>query len=226
MDPTHVAPILHNLNALAGGLFLLTALGVVATRQILASVRWFILQSVLLAGAACVQAIPGRSGALFGLAALALVTRALLLPWLLGRTIQREVLTRREIARTLAVPTSLLIAVSLALVSYLVARPLVVIADGSFAATSLPIGLSGLLIGAYVVSVRREAIGQLLGLLTAENGVFFAGIAIAGDLPIIVEIAVALDILMIAVVLGLLTRRIEERTGHTNVGELDALGEE
>ena len=89
----------------------------------------------------------------------------------------------------------------------------------------LPLGLSALLLGAYTVTVRRQAVPQILGVLTAENGVFFAGLAIAGSLPIIVEIAAALDVVIVAVVLGLLTRRIHEQTGTTVVANLRALKE-
>jgi hydrogenase-4 component E len=119
----------------------------------------------------------------------------------------------------------LLIAAALVLLAYFVTQPLLVAADGAFVATSLPLGLSVLLLGAYTVSVRREAVPQILGVLTAENGVFFAGLAIAGRLPIIVEIAVALDVVIVAVVLGLLTRRIHERTGSTVVADLSSLKE-
>ena len=42
------SPFLLALDALTGALFLLTALGVVATRQVLASLQLFILQSLLL----------------------------------------------------------------------------------------------------------------------------------------------------------------------------------
>ncbi len=41
-------PLIFSLDALTGALFLLTALGVVATRQVLASLQLFILQSLLL----------------------------------------------------------------------------------------------------------------------------------------------------------------------------------
>jgi hydrogenase-4 component E len=184
-----------------------------------------VLQSLLLSASALVQAIPGRSVHLFIVAGLAVVARAVVIPWLLRRTLHGTAFTRREIDQTLRIPTSLLIAAALVLLAYFVTQPLLVAADGAFVATSLPLGLSVLLLGAYTVSVRREAVPQILGVLTAENGVFFAGLAIAGRLPIIVEIAVALDVVIVAVVLGLLTRRIHERTGSTVVADLSSLKE-
>jgi len=221
-----VATLFRHLNALVGGLFLLAALGLVGTRQVLACLRLFMLQSALLAASALIQAIAFGSGHLLAVALLALGTRALLIPWLLTRTVRGEVFTRREISQALGVPTSLLVAAALVLVAYFVSAPLLLAAGGGFEATNLPLGLAGLLLGAYAIAVRGEAVPQLLGILAAENGAFFAATAIAGDLPLIVEVAVSVDVLMIAAVLGLLTRRIHDRTGSTAVGDMDALGKE
>jgi hydrogenase-4 component E len=86
--------------------------------------------------------------------------------------------------------------------------------------------MAGLLLGAYVVMVRREAVPQVIGILSMENGAFFASVSIAPDLPLIAELAAAFDVLIIAVVMGLLTRRIHERVGTTDVGRMTSLKEE
>jgi hydrogenase-4 component E len=91
---------------------------------------------------------------------------------------------------------------------------------------NLPIGLAGVLIGAYSLMARREAIPQLIGILAMENGAFFAGIAIAPELPIIAELAVAMDVILIAVVVGLLTRNIRQTLGTTEAAALSELKEE
>ena len=222
---SHVTETTLHLNALIGGLFLLAAFALVGTRQAMACVRLFVLQSLLLAASALVQAMPDSSVHLFIVAGIALLSRAVIIPWLLRRTLHRAAYTRREVDQALRIPTSLLIAATLVLIAYFLSQRLIVVADGAFASTSLPLGLSVLLLGAFTISVRREAVPQLLGVLTAENGVFFAGLAIAGRLPIIIELAAALDVIVVAVVLGLLTRRIHERTGTTVVADLNTLKE-
>ncbi len=57
---------------------------------------------------------------------------------------------------------------------------------------------------------RREAFPQIVGILAMENGAFFAGVAIAPDLPLIAELAIAIDVVLIVVVIGVLTRNITE----------------
>ena len=91
---------------------------------------------------------------------------------------------------------------------------------------NLPIGISGLLLGAYTLTVRREALPQLIGILAMENGAFFAGISLARDLSVITELAAAFDILVMVFVVAVLTRKIHEQTGTTFVGILKSLKEE
>ncbi len=220
-----VAPVWIHINTLLGGLFLLSAIALVAARQILAGIRFFVLQSTLLAGSLFVLAIPTTSYHLIITGSLVLVSRVLLIPWILRKTLHKSVFTRREIIQSFNIPTSLFFALVLVLLSYFVTNPLLSEANGVFIVSSLPTGLAALLLGAYTISVRREAAPELLGILSAENGVYFAGIAIAGTMPIIVEIAATLDVVMVAVVLGLLTRRIHKNTGTTSVGNLTSLRE-
>jgi hydrogenase-4 membrane subunit HyfE len=59
-----------------------------------------------------------------------------------------------------------------------------------------------------------------------ENGAFFASVSIAPGLPLIAELAAAFDVLIIALVMGLLTQRIHERVGTTDVGRMTSLKEE
>ena len=117
-------PILFALDALTGALFLLTALGVVATRQVLASLQLFILQSLLLTVSAVLLGIALGSIHLIAVAAITIATKTLLIPWLLRRTVSAEVYRTREIERVLNIPSSLLIAAVLIVLAYVVANPL------------------------------------------------------------------------------------------------------
>lgn len=219
------SPILFALDALAGALFLLTAIGVVATRQVLASLQLFILQSLLLTLSAVLLGIAQASIHLFAVAAITIATKTLLIPWLLRRTVSAEVYSTREIERVLNIPSSLLITAVLVVLAYLVANPLLGAVEMPFAQVNLPLGIAAMFLGAFTVAVRREAVPQLLGLLAVENGVFFAGIAIVPNLPVIAELAAAVDVPVITLVIGMLTRRIHARLGTTSVGHLSSLRE-
>jgi hydrogenase-4 component E len=75
--------VISALDALTGALFLLMALGVVGTRQVLASLQLFIAQSVLLAISAALLGIATGSVHLFAVAAITLATKTFMIPWLL-----------------------------------------------------------------------------------------------------------------------------------------------
>ncbi|NOZ19600.1 MAG: hypothetical protein GXP25_00765 [Planctomycetes bacterium] len=223
----NMTELIANLNALAGGLFILAAFGIVAVRQVRACLRFFIFQSIFLAASAFLLGASPFSMHLMAVGVINLVTKVWLLPWLLRRLVSKEVYTRREITQVVSIPTSLIIALVLTIAAYFFSLPWLKAAAAVGAPRiNVPIGLAGLLLGAYTLTIRREAVPQLLGLLAMENGAFFAGVAIAPDLPLIAELALAFDVLVLTFVVGVLTRTVQERIGTTAVGKLANLREE
>jgi len=221
-----IYPVIYSLDALTGAVFMLTALGVVATRQVLASLQLFILQSLLLTLSAVLLGIALDSYHLLAVGVITIATKTLMIPWLLRRTVSAEVYRTREIERVLNIPSSLLLSAVLIVLAYVISNPLINAVDVPFARINLPLGIAAMFLGAFTIAVRREAVPQLLGLLAVENGVFFAGIAIVPDLPVIAELAAAVDVPVITLVVGLLTRQIHRRLGTTAVGQLAALREQ
>src|SRR5216684_4563756 len=145
-------PLLFALDALTGALFLLTALGVVATRQVLASLQLFILQSLLLTISAVLLGIATGSQHLFAVAAITIATKTLLIPWLLRHTVSAEVYRTREIERVLNIPSSLLLAAVLVVLAYVVANPLLRAVEVPFARINLPLGIAAIFLGAFTVA--------------------------------------------------------------------------
>jgi len=224
-DPTLTTWLL-DLNALVGGLFLLATFSLVAMRQVNACLRMFIILSILLAASAFLLSAEYQNWHLIVIGVVDLATKAIMIPWLLRRGLRDEVYTRREITQVLNIPTSLLIALGLTVVAYLLSMPLLAIGDGITMGLNLPIGLAGLLIGGLTAAVRREAVPLFLGLLAMENSAFFAGIGVAPEMPLIAEVSIAFDVVILVFVVSVLTRAVHEHIGTTEVGALTALKEE
>lgn len=214
------------LNTLSAGLILISAFAMVATRQVQGVLRFFVVQSVLLAASSFLLAYSRVSVHLWALGAITIIAKVVTIPWVLRRLLRAEYYERREISQAVNIPTSLLLALMLTVISEFLTGPIVATTHDPVIRVNLPIGLAGILIGAYSLMARREAIPQLIGILAMENGAFFAGVAIAPELPIIAELAVAVDVILIAVVVGLLTRNIRETVGTTEAATLDELKEE
>jgi hydrogenase-4 component E len=217
--------LVENLNALATALFLLTAFGIVAMRQARGCLHLFIAQSLLLAASAALLGARFDSGHLYGVALVNLISKPIIVPWLLRRTAPAEIYTRREVDQVLNIPTALLIALGLAIGAYFLGVPLSQALRPEYHGPNVPIGIAGLLLGAFTLTVRREALPLLIGLLAMENGAFLAGISIARDLSILVELAIATDGLIIVFIVGVLVRAVARHVGTTAVGELATLRE-
>lgn len=216
---------LTNLNALVCGLFLLVSFGLVAIRQTQACVRLFILLSVLLGGSALLLSEIYTTWHLVVVGVVDICTKAVIIPWLLRRALHDEVYTRREVTQVLNIPTALLLALGLAILGYLLAQPLLAVGGPSAGAVNLPIGLAGVLIGGLTAAVRREAVPLFLGLLAMENSAFLAGIGVAPEMPLIAEVSIAVDVLILVMVVSVLTRAVHEHIGTTEVGALTTLRE-
>jgi hydrogenase-4 component E len=226
MDDSNAINWLESLNALTGGLFLLTTFGLVAMRQVNACLRLFIALSILLSVSAFLLSAVYHNWHLIVIGVVDLVTKAIVIPWLLRRALRDEVYTRREITQVLNIPTSLLAALGLTVVAYILSTPLLAIGDGVTVGLNLPIGLAGLLIGGLTAAVRREAVPLFLGLLAMENSAFFAGIGVAPEMPLIAEVSIAFDVVILVFIVSVLTHAVHEHIGTTEVSELTILKEE
>ncbi len=217
--------LLENLNALAAGLFLLTAFGIVAMRQAKACLNLFIVQSLLLAASAALLGLRYDSGHLYGAAFVNLISKPIVVPWLLRKTSAAEIYTRREIDQVYGYPDGF-------------AHRDRARDRGIFCRHSadqcrwagVPRPERGdwprrASVGAFTLTVRREALSLLIGLLVMENGEFLAGIAIARDLGMLVELAIATDGFSHAFIMGVLVRAVQKQIGTTAVGALVSLKE-
>lgn len=211
------------LDLCCGGLLLTAALALWRVRLAVV-VRVFVVQGVALAGLGAVLAVYEVSVQLWAVAAVLLVLRAGVLPYLLGRAAagQHTVATRPLVGGSV----SLLAAAALTFLAFAVSRPLVELApaDGiGTAAAALPVGVAAVLIGFFVLATRRGALPQLAGLLLMDNGITAVALLAGAGLGLLVQVGVALDALLVLVILQLSATRTRETVGDTDLDELREL---
>ena len=209
------------LDLACGGL-LLTAVLVLWRRELAVIIRVFAIQGVALAALVGVLAAHEGSAELWAVAAGVLVLRAGVLPYLLRRALTSAGEARRETRPLVNVSTSLLVAAALTLLAYAASEPLVNLAP-SPASQAIPIGVTVVLIGFFVLVTRRRALSQLVGFLLMDNGITAVGFLTTAGVGLIVEIGVSLDVLMALLVLQILTARMRETFGDTDLDELREL---
>src|SRR5690606_17233707 len=87
------------------------------------------------------------------------------------------------------------------------------------------ISLANVLLGMFMLVVRRKAVTQVVGFMALENGIFFAAVAATQGMPMIVELGVAADVRIAAVLFGVVFFRIRDSIETLDVDALDRLSE-
>jgi hydrogenase-4 component E len=150
-----------------------------------------------------------------------LIGKVVFLPWLLDRQVRRIGITQ-EIKPLLNAPTSMLLCGGLTLLGYIVARPFTALER--LGNNTLGIAMTLVLTGFFLMFNRRKAITQVLALLTVENGVMLAAIALTTyGMPLVVELGIFFDVMVAVMVLGILVYRIRESFASMDTSKLNQL---
>ena len=209
------------LIALFAALMLVVQLLLVVQRMLLTSIRLFAIQSVFLAGIAAVVAYFHGAFHVYVVVVLTLVGKVVFLTWLLSRQVQRMKIVQ-EIEPLVNFPTSMLICGGLTLLGYLVARPFTSLER--LGNNTLAVAITLVLTGFFLMINRRKAITQVLALLTVENGVMLAAVALTTyGMPLVVELGIFFDVMVAVMVLGILVYRIRETFASMDVSKLNQL---
>jgi hydrogenase-4 component E len=207
---------------LAAGLFLLAAVGMLWRRQLTAMVRLFAVQGVALAVLIATRGVHEGSVELVAVACGVGILRAGVLPLLARRALRNAPTEQRETSSSVNIATSLLVAAALTLLAYAISRPLVALAP-SPATALFPISLAVVLIGFFALASRRRALSQVVGFLLLDNGITATAFLATAGVPLIVELGVSFDILLVVVVLQMLAARLQTTFGSTDLDELREL---
>jgi hydrogenase-4 component E len=215
------AELFSQLLYLGCGGLLLSSVLMLWRRQLSALITLLTAQGVLLAGLATLLGTQDGGVELYAVAAGILLLKAGVLP-----TVLRRVLTGTHAAREtqplVNVPASLLAAAILTLVAYGVSQPLVEL-DPTPATHAAPVGIAMVLLGFFVLVTRRRALSQVVGFLLLDNGIAATAFLVTAGVPLIVELAVSMDLLLVVLILQVLTVRLHAAFGDVDIDELRGL---
>jgi hydrogenase-4 component E len=193
----------------------------VVQRMLVTNIRLFALQSFLLACIAAIIAFATGAWHVGFIAVLTIAGKVVFLPWLLERIVDR-IKIDQEIHPFVNMTASMLICGALTVLAYVVARPLTTL--DRLGSNTLAVAIALLLTGFFLMINRRKALTQVLALLTMENGVMLAAIALTTyGMPLVVEIGIFFDVVVAVMVLGILVFRIRETFTSMDVSKLNEL---
>jgi hydrogenase-4 component E len=165
------------------------------------------------------QAYSQQAPHLYVTAAIALIFKAIIIPLVLHRIIQRLGI-HRTIEQVLGVGLNMLMGVLLVALAIIVMLP-VTAASEAVVREDLAFALSIVLLGLLVMITRRNAVSQVVGFMSLENGLVLAAVGASG-MPLVVEISIAFSVLIALFVIGIFLFRIRERFDTVDVQALDA----
>src|SRR3989440_5042528 len=202
---------------LAGSLVLMSFLQLYQDR-LYALLNIYALHALVLALSVAWQAYVQQAPHLYVTAAIALVFKAIIIPVALHRIIV-QLGIHREIEKVVGVGPAMLLGMGLVALSMVVMLRVTSEAD-PLAREDLAFALAVVLLGLLMMVTRRNAVSQVIGFMSLENGLVLAATGAKG-MPLVVEISVAFSILIAFIVFGVFVFRIRERFDTVDVSALD-----
>ena len=202
---------------LAGGLVLVSFLMIYQDR-LPALINVFALHAILLSASVAWQANIQHMPELYLTSMIALLFKGFVIPVSLRRMIV-QLGIHREIENVVGIGITMLAGMAMVALSMVVMLRITAMAD-PLAREDLAFALSVLLLGLLMMVTRRNAVGQVIGFMSLENGLILAATGAKG-MPLVVEISVAFSILIAFIVIGIFLFRIRERFDTVDLQALD-----
>jgi hydrogenase-4 component E len=186
--------------------------------RITAVLNVFALQAIALSLSVAWQAYIQEAPHLLITAVIALVLKGFVIPTALHRIV-RQLGIHRQIEKVIAAGPVMLIGLGLVALSILLVLP-VGQSVSLLAREDLAFALAVILLGLLMMITRHNAVTQIVGFMSLENGLVLAATGAKG-MPLVVEVSVAFSVLIAFIVFGIFVFRIRERFDTVDIGALD-----
>jgi hydrogenase-4 component E len=151
-------------------------------------------------------------------ALLALTVKGFVIPTALHRIVRR-LDVHREVEQVIGGGATMLAGLALVALSILLLQP---VAGGGDVVSheDIAFALGVVLLGLLMMITRHNAVTQVIGFMSLENGLILAATGARG-MPLVVEISVAFSVLIAFIVFGVFVFRIRERFDTVDVTVLE-----
>ena len=203
-----IAPLALDVAHLFAGGLVLVSFMLLYQDRLTGLINIFALHALVVSLSVAWQATIQHAPHLYITAAIALGIKAVVIPIALHRIIRRLGI-HRTIEPVVGIGLTMLAGIGLIALSIMVMLPITAQA-GTLAREDLSFALSVILLGLLMMISRRNAVSQVVGFMSIENGLILAATGAKG-MPLVVEISVAFSILVALIVIGIFLFRIRER---------------
>jgi len=203
-----ISPLAFDVAHLFAGSLVLASFMLLYQDRMTGLINTFALHALVVSFSVAWQAYIQQAPHLYITAGIALGIKAIVIPLALHRIVVRLGI-HRTIEPVVGIGLTMLAGIGLIALSIMVMLPITAQA-GTLAREDLSFALSVILLGLLMMISRRNAVSQVIGFLSIENGLILAATGAKG-MPLVVEISVAFSILVALIVIGIFLFRIRER---------------
>ncbi|MGH9395922.1 MAG: hydrogenase [Terriglobia bacterium] len=220
---THLTPVENSIFSLLAVVSLLLAFVMLGSHWLENYVYAFAAESWLIAILSASIGYFGHYPELYEIAVLTTLFRGLVLPYLLMRIVRR-LNVKRELHALIQPALGLVISSLLVIFAFVLATHVSRdVAAGNIVILALTVMLSMKLIGFFMLAARDEAVSQILALLVLENGIFLGSQILIPGMPILIEIVILFDLLIVVACFAVLVRYLVVHAGTTSSRQLKRL---
>lgn len=223
LDTYSHLPLTEQAILTLAAMVLVSSFALLAQSRVVATIRLFALQGFLLVVVTSLVAIDTHEYHLLYSAGMTLLLKVWFIPWLLTRQAKKLGILR-DLDSLLHPGLVLIAAGALVIFCYSVALPIQRLAE-SITRDAIAISLAVVMLAMLMLVTRRKAITQVVGFMSLENGLFFGAVTATQGMPMVVELGVAFDVLIAAVVFGIFFFHIRDSIESLDIDMLNQLTE-
>jgi hydrogenase-4 component E len=213
-----VSPLDADIAHLLAGSMVLVSFMLLYQDRMFALLNTFAIHACVLALSVGWQAYLQGAPHLFITALIALLFKGIIIPVALHRIVVRLGI-HRTLDSVVSIGPTMLVGMALVALSIVVMLPVTATA-GAFVREDLAFALAVVLLGFLMMVTRRNAVSQVIGFMSLENGLVLAATGARG-MPLVVEISVGFSVLIAFFVVGIFLFRIRERFDTVDLKALD-----
>jgi hydrogenase-4 component E len=209
-----------SLAHMMGGLMLLCAFALLSQRRLVSMISLYQAEALTLTAAALWQGYAQHSPDLYATALITFAIKAVALPIGLRKMVLRFNLIR-AVETVMPIGLAMILGLGLIGIAVLVVLP-TTLNEVSLTREDLALSLSVVLLGFLLMAVRRNAVAQVIGFLSTENGLVLAAIGMPG-MPFVAEFSVALLVLLAFLVVGVFLFRLREHFDTLDLAGIETI---
>jgi hydrogenase-4 component E len=148
-----------------------------------------------------------------------ILVKAILIPWFLNRVRKHNNLKRVQ-ETSVSVFYSIIVVVISLVLSFLISSYL----DNNRIHTKyFTVAFASIMFGMYFIIIHKNIFSHLVGYLIIENGIFLLSLAVGSTMPMMVNLAILLDVLMGVLVLGVFINRVGDTFNSIEIDQISKL---